>query len=177
MASTIRVWPQLVLATLLLIPQLAYSSGIIRYSSSLAALGGNQTLVSVRGGLGDTDDISGTFLDADNDMLADGFLLEAFNQGGLQGTQTHSFSVIDVDGVSLLGFPIVSSNNFPLTAASVLPLPAGALPLVPITSDARIVVSRQNGQSILSFPLMIDPELLSDALFGDGFELQQPPSR
>jgi|CXWL01.1.fsa_nt_gi hypothetical protein len=165
----------LLAATAILTPRPAHPSSIELYTSCLLSSSSNRMAFSIRGNLGNIDDISATFVDADNDMMVDGFVMETLAQGVPQGTQRHTFLGVEAGGVTLLAFPIVATNNFGLTAASLLPgVPAGALPLVPMTGQGTIVVTRMNGTPILSIPLMIDPELLSDTYFRNGFE--SPPA-
>jgi len=169
------------IAIALWIPQPAHSSGIdpglAFYTSSLRGSGSQHMAFSIRGNLGNIDDIAASFLDADDDKLVDGFVIDTLEQGVPQGSQTHTFAGTEAGGVEFLAFPIVTSNSFGLTAATFLPgVPATALPLVPITDQGTIVVTRANGEPLLSFPLMIDPELLSDTLFDSGFESPPPPA-
>lgn len=156
-------------AALLAAPAQSSTESDALYTSSLRSIIGGRPALSIRSPAGSFDDISATFLDADQDMQVDGFVLEIF--GTPSRTQTHGFATTEATGVTYLAFPIVDPGNFDVTAATFLPaVPATALPLVPITAQGSITVTRPNGDAILSIPLMIDPESLSDALFGNGFE-------
>lgn len=177
MKTSILVRPGLLLAVAaMLLPRPVHASDDpVLYTSSLKAIFGDHMAFSVRGNFDNIDDISATFLDADQDGMVDGFRMQTLFQGTPQGSQTRGFGAVQAGGVALLAFPIISSNNFGLTANSFLPgVPAGASALVPMTAQGTIVVTRPNGSPILSIPLMIDPELLSNSLFANGFESTGP---
>jgi len=154
---------------LLALLTLCFSHSVFSYASELysSVFAGSSPIakgaVFTLKGLDNVDDISGNFLDRNNDGIIDAAQLETLGGGSILGNAIIEYQPVVSNGIQMIRLPIVESNNFTPTIADLLPgLPDEAILMAPVTDDDRIDLRLGSGAPLVDFATPVAGDIEPD---------------